>query len=121
MSEEEEARLIPIGAYVFKLTKGPDGTYKSEPLSDPIPTEITLIPPMGKGRLLGIFESESSPGTKHYVILSPDGTIYCTCYGFRAPNKCWHYRGMMDVLKDIPIGQITEPIRVGFTRKEEEE
>ena len=114
----EEARLIPIGAYVFKLTKRLDGTYKSEPLSEPQPTEITLIPPMGKGRILAICESESSPGTKHHVILSPGGAIYCTCYGFRAPNHCWHYRGMIDILKEIPLGKILEPFKIGFTRKD---
>jgi hypothetical protein len=115
---EEEPRLLEIGAYTFRLTRNPDGTYKSEALPHLPNAEIPLIPPFGKGKVLGIFESESNPGEKHYVILSPSGNIYCTCYGFRSPNKCWHYRGMMETLKEIPIGKIVEPIKIGFSRKE---
>lgn len=113
---EDEARLLEIGNHTFKLTHNLiTNTYKSEPL--PSPTDAP-IPIVGQGRILGIFQSESIPGKEYYVILSPNGDIYCTCMGFRAPNHCWHYRGMMDVLKEIPIGQITEPIRVGFNKKE---
>jgi len=123
---EEEAypKDIQIGNYIFRLTKNPDGSFKSKPLPNPIPFEKpdTPIPipfiPKGGGRILGIFDSESSPGDKHYVILSPSGTIYCTCPGYRSPNKCWHYRGMMKILEDIPVGKILEPFKVGFTRKE---
>jgi len=116
--EVEEARLLEIGNYTFKLTRKPDGTYKSEPLPQTTNAYIPLVPSEGKGTILAIFESESKPGDKHYVILSPSGNIYCTCWGFRAPNKCWHYRGMMEILKEVPIGKIIEPIKVGFTRKE---
>ena len=117
---EEEPRLLEIGAYTFSLTRNPNGTYKSEalPQTQPPNAPISLIPPDGKGRVLAIFESESKPGEKHYVMLSPSGKIYCTCWGFRAPDHCWHWRGMIKILEDIPIGKIVEPIKVGFTRKE---
>lgn len=115
---EEEPRLLEIGAHTFKLTKTvKDGLifFKSEAL--PQPTDAP-IPVYGQGRTLAIFESESRPGEKHYVNLAPDGTIYCTCWGFRSPDHCWHYRGMIKMLEDIPLAKITEPITVGFTKKE---
>jgi hypothetical protein len=116
--DEEESRLLEIGAYTFRLTKNPNGTYKSEALPQTLlpnaPISLPYIPP--GGRTLAIFESESKPGEKHYVMLSPNGDIRCTCWGFRAPDHCWHYRGMIKILEDIPIGKILEPIKVGFTR-----
>lgn len=117
---EGETRLLEIGNYTFRLTRNPEtNTYKSEslPQSPDAPILSVEVPyiPQG-GRTLAIFESESNPGDKHYVMLSPSGSIYCTCWGFRSPNKCWHYRGMMDILKEIPIGKILEPIKVGFTK-----
>ena len=118
--EEEEVRLIQVGNYTFKLLKRPDGTYKSEPLPLPPPKEeekgIPLVPE--EERTLGIFESQSKPGDKHYVRITPKGTIYCTCWGFRSPDKCWHYRGMMEVLKEIPIEQITEPLIIDMEVKQ---
>jgi len=106
---EEEVQLIPIGAYTFKLTKRSDGTYKSEPL--PSPSQgIPLIPKEKK--ILGIFDSRSSPGIKYYVIREPSGEIYCTCMGFKSPHKCWHYNGMMKVLEVYPMERFTEPIRI---------
>jgi len=111
---EEETRL-EIGTYTFILTKNPNGTYKSEPLPQ-IPDEGIPLPYIPKSnKTLAVFESESNPGKKHYVILPPSGEIFCTCFGFRAPNHCWHYRWVMDMLKEIPIESITEPMTI--TRK----
>ena len=107
--EEEEVQVIQAGNNYFRLLKRPNGTYRGEPL--PSPSQgIPLIPKERK--ILGIFDSSSSPGDKHYVIQPPTGDIYCTCRGFRSPNRCWHYRGMMEVLKAIPTRQITEPIKI---------
>jgi len=63
-------------------------------------------------KTLGIFESNSSPGKYHYVIHRPNGIIYCTCIGFNSPNKCWHYRGMVEVLKENPqlLDKLTSPL-----------
>lgn len=109
--EEEEVRLVDIGVYTFRLLKRPNGTYRSEPLPSPL-LGSPLIPKERK--VLGIFDSSSNPGDKHYVIQSPTGEVYCTCIGFRAPNKCWHYRGMMEVLKTTPICKIIDPIRINL-------
>jgi len=61
-----------------------------------LPHPSTLLPVL-KGRTLGAFESESNPGTSHYVIESPEGVITCTCFGFRAPDNCWHYRAVLEI------------------------
>lgn len=110
--EEEEVQVIRAGNNYFRLLKRPDGTYRSEPLPSPSPG-IPLIPKERK--ILGIFDSSSSPGDKHYVIANIQGTsieIYCTCRGFKSPNSCWHYRGMIEVLKTTPIHTITEPLKI---------
>ncbi len=67
--------------------------------------------PFTKGKILGKFESSSQPGTFHYIIQPPKGEIYCTCFGFRAPNKCWHYRLIMDVGPDKITGTITVALK----------
>lgn len=108
--KEEEVQQFQIGNYTFKLLKRPDGTYKSEPLPQLEGVPIPLVP--SNRRILGVFESSSHPGEKHYVILSPSGEIYCTCFGFRSPNKCWHYRGMVEAIKEghLDIDKLKEPI-----------
>ena len=107
----EEVRLVKIGNYTFRLVRYPNGTYLSEPLIPPHQTpSIQLIPKEEK--ILGIFESYSNPGEKHYVIQSPQGTVYCTCLGFRSPNKCWHYRGMVELLKDKTLRNLRTPINL---------
>jgi len=110
--EEEEVQLIQTGLYTFRLLKRPNGTYRSEPLPL-LPKEekgIPLVPQ--EERTLGIFESASNPGDKHYVRITPNGTIYCTCWGFRSPNKCWHYRGIMEAIKEghLNLDNLKEPI-----------
>ena len=64
--------------------------------------------PFTTGRILGVFESNSNPGTYHYVILSLKGNITCTCFGFRSPDNCWHYRSIMEIGPE----NIKEPIVV---------
>ncbi len=109
--EEEEVSQLQIGNRSFRLLKRPDGTYRSEPLPQPEPEGLPLVPKERK--LLGIFESKSNPGDKHYVYQSPQGEIYCTCWGFRAPDKCWHYRGMMEAIKEgLDIDNLKEPIKL---------
>lgn len=111
---EEKPQLIQIGALTFQLVKNPDGSLTSKLYSTPEPKEegILLIPKERK--VLGKFESSSEPGTDHYVIQPPEGEIYCTCFGFRSPNKCWHYRMVIEVGPE----KITKPIVVTF-RKED--
>jgi len=112
--EEEEVQLIQTGLYTFRLLKRPNGTYRSEPLPLPKKKEgILLIP--GEEKTLGIFESSSNPGDKHYVRITPNGTIYCTCWGFRSPDKCWHYRGIIEAIKEgnLDIDKLKEPIIIG--------
>lgn len=109
--EEEEVQLIQVGLNTFRLLKRPNGTYRSEPLpQSPKEEGVPLIPQ--EERTLGIFESQSKLGDKHYVRITPNGTIYCTCWGFRAPNKCWHYRGMMEAIGkgQITLDNLKEPI-----------
>jgi len=110
--EEEEVQLIQIGLHTYRLLKKPNGTYRSEPLPPLHRKEegIPLIPKEDK--TLGIFDSASKPGDKHYVRITPHGTIYCTCWGFRAPDKCWHYRGMMEAIKSGQLhpNDLKEPL-----------
>ncbi len=70
--------------------------------------------PNTDGRILGAFESESSLGTFHFVIEPLTGSVYCTCFGFRAPNNCWHYRSIIEIGPE----NIPETIRVNLIRKE---
>ena len=80
----------------------------------PMPTpkdpsmDITLpfIPP--NSRVLGKFQSFSDPDKYHYVIQPGEGAIYCTCFGFRAPDNCWHYRA----IREIGPGNISEILEV---------
>ena len=95
--DEEEVRSVQIGKYTFNLTRNPDGTYKSEPLPNSEEPGIPLPVLEGKQRVLAKFESQSKPGDYHYVIQSASGEVFCTCFGFRSPNKCWHYRGIMEI------------------------
>ena len=106
----EEVRLVETGLYTFRLLSDGQGHYKSEPLPLLRSTEDILLIP--KRKLLGIFESKSSPGDKHYVYLETNMEVSCTCWGSRAPDKCWHIRGMREVLKETPAHLITEPIRM---------
>ena len=64
-------------------------------IKTPIPEGIKL--PRTNGRILGIFESESKPGAYHFVIKPLEGYLYCTCFGFRSPNSCWHYNSIMEI------------------------
>lgn len=94
----EEVRLVHIGNYTFRLLKKPNGTYKSEPLPKPEEEKGIELPVVSKEqRTLAKFESYSKPGDYHYVIQTSSGDVFCTCFGFRSPNKCWHYRGIMDI------------------------
>jgi len=96
--EEEEVQLIQVGNYTFRLLKRPNGTYRSEPLPLSKPKEGIPLPVVPKEqRVLAKFESQSKPGEYHYVIQTPSGNVSCTCFGFRSPNKCWHYRGIMEI------------------------
>ena len=98
--EWEEVRQVTIGNYTFRLLKLPNGRYRSEPLpiTQAKEVEIPVVPK--EQRILAKFESNSKPGDFHYVIQTPLGSIYCTCYGFRSPDKCWHYRSIMDIGSD---------------------
>lgn len=94
--EEEEVSRLQIGSYTFRLLKRPNGTYRSEPLPQPEKEKgIPLLPK--EQRTLAKFESHSKPGEYHYVIQTPQGNVFCTCFGFRSPDKCWHYKGIMEI------------------------
>ena len=109
--EWEEVRLVETGLYTFRLLSDGQGHYKSEPL--PLLRKEEATPPkLPERKLLGIFESKSSPGDKHYVYLETDGELSCTCWGSRVPDRCWHIRGMKEVLKETPVHLITQPIRM---------
>jgi len=104
-----EGKLIQIGAFTFKLTRGPNGTYLSEPLPQEEEGSISLIPKEDK--VLVKFESISSPGTFHYVRQSPGGTIYCSCPGFGYRKTCKHVNFIKEKTR------ITAPIKI--TQKKE--
>lgn len=104
--------LTPEGLYLIsdQLTKedtmaldlynGLNNTSLSQlpPLPKPNPPNLEGIKlPATTGRVLGAFESQSNPGTYHYVIQYPNGYIRCTCFGYRSPDSCWHYRAIMEI------------------------
>lgn len=94
MSEERE---VQIGSNIFRLVTLPDGSYESffvRSTSEPEPEP--LIPPTGT---LAEVPSRSTPGVKHYVLSTSTG-IKCTCFGFRAPEHCWHYKLVKSVLDE---------------------
>ena len=98
------AQEFQIGGFLFRLTTLPDGTSKSEVVKrtfEPEPEPLVQL----EGTLLSA-PSKSELGLTHYVKLSKDGTIYCTCFGFRAPNHCWHWRAVQDVLKTVSIKEL---------------
>ena len=104
LSTEEEALELYNSLNNTKLLKLP-----------PLPKTNTKTPgleglqlPHTQVRILGAFESESNPGVYHYVIESLKSNITCTCFGFRAPNHCWHHRSIMEIGPD----NIKEPIVV---------
>jgi hypothetical protein len=105
-------QVIRIGNYNFHLIRNEDGTYRSIP--EPVPPEEVIVVP--KERILGIFDSSSTSGAKHYVVQSRTGEIYCTCLGFKSPNKCWHYRGMMELIKEVGLENLNLPIRFSFNK-----
>jgi hypothetical protein len=111
---EEVVSQLKIGTYTFKLLKRPNGSYKSEPL--PPSQEEKGIPIVPQGRkLIAIFDSQSNPSDKHYLYKEANGEIYCTCWGFRSPNKCWHYRGIKEAINngEIDLDKLKEPIKLG--------
>lgn len=97
--EEEEVSQLEIGTHTFRLLKRPDGTYRSEPLPQPEPEIGIPLTPKGQ-RILAKFESQSKPGDFHYVIQPPSGNVFCTCFGFRSPDNCWHYRSIIEIGPD---------------------
>ena len=90
--EEEMALDLYNGLNNTSLKALPKLPTPNEPA---LPEGIKL--PNTKGRILGIFESESNPGAYHFVIESLSGNIHCTCFGFRSPNSCWHYNSIMEL------------------------
>ena len=55
---------------------------------------------MNDGRVF-YFKSKTSPGAKPYqTTRHGDGSIMCSCLGFRHPNKCWH---VAEVRKQYPL------------------
>jgi len=73
--------------------------------------------PNTTGRILGVFESESNPGSYHFVIEPLKGKVYCTCFGFRSPNSCWHYNSIMEIGPSTTT--IDTPIVVRIKEKNE--
>lgn len=85
-----------IGNNIFRLTKTKNG-YISELVRAVLTAEWKAPAQFGEQRILGKFESESKPGTFHYVIQLSRGSFYCTCYGYRSPNRCWHYQLITEI------------------------
>jgi hypothetical protein len=88
---------IRIGGGIFHLYRKDDGTYLSKCISmSPCKSSTTKDQSARedmKPRIVAEFESSTKPGTYHYVTYFPSSGEYkCSCYGFRSPNKCWHYR-----------------------------
>jgi hypothetical protein len=83
------AENMEIGNCVFRLTKNDDGTYKSEFLRFIV---ASVEPVRQTNEILATYPSKSNPKHNYYVIKPPVGEIYCTCFGFKSPKKCWHYR-----------------------------
>ena len=103
------------GVYLYNQSNGT--TLKSLPYIPPlIPPPKSIKLPFTKGKVLGIFESGSNPGTYHHVLEHLDKSITCTCFGFRSPDNCWHYRAIMEVGPE----NLTETIiiKLGDLKKE---
>ena len=127
--------LVQIGTFTFRTIKRKDGTYESirtpsDPPSIPqVPTllPVTLpqpsnnpewvgieLPNLPKGsKVLGKFESNSSPGDFHYIIQSETGYLYCTCTGFGVRKTCWHY----ELIKELGPEKFTIPITIKGGKK----
>ena len=55
--------------------------------------EINLQPTLEEiGPVKKVFRvaSGSRPGMFHYTFVMEDGTVDCTCEGWRMNRKCWH-------------------------------
>lgn len=39
-----------------------------------------------------LYSSKSNSTIEHTVTLKDNGSLVCTCRGFRTPNKCWHVK-----------------------------
>ena len=78
--------------------------------------EEPLILPDG-ARLLGKFESQSTPGFFHYVIQYKDSIIRCTCWPFTLNKTCNHHQFIKSALEQLPVERLVEkPITVRYNR-----
>jgi hypothetical protein len=96
--EEVEIAQIVTGLYTFRLLKRPDGSYRSEPLSEPhglfpIPVQ------QGKPEFIAEYVSRSHPEDPPYkVFRNPDGSLFCTCLGNKRFGHCWHVDDLREKL-----------------------
>lgn len=61
--------------------------------------EVNLTPhlePIGPVKLVWRVASGSRPGMFHYTFLMEDGSVDCTCEGWRMNRKCWHTTGVLN-------------------------
>lgn len=72
-----------------------------------------------EAKLLGKFESQSTPGMFHYVIRYKDSTTRCTCWPFTLNRKCNHYNFVKSALETVSVYKLIEkPIIVRYNREE---
>ena len=66
-------------------------------------------------KLLGKFESKSSPGKFYYVIQHEDFLLDCTCWPFILHGVCNHCNIVQAVLTELNVVTLDKPIEVRYT------
>lgn len=95
----------------FKLPNLPPPRLDSQKEEEPL-----LLPDGAK--LLGKFESQSTPGLFHCVVLHKDSAIRCTCWPFTLNKTCNHYQFVKSALDQILVEKLIEkPITVRYNRE----
>ncbi|MBU2249681.1 MAG: hypothetical protein KKD77_23235 [Gammaproteobacteria bacterium] len=67
-------------------------------------------------KLLGKFESKSSPGKFYYVIQHEDMLFNCTCWPFILHKTCNHCNMVQAVLDELGTKTLDKPIEVRYER-----
>lgn len=96
----------------FKLPDLPPLKEHEEPVKN---DEVLFTIPDGC-KLLGKFESKSSPGKLYYVIQHEDLLLDCTCWPYILRQECSHCKMVQAALTELNVKTFDKPIEVRYTR-----